>query len=155
MKTLFLALAVLSVGSVALADGFECQTIDSHLSVNAYNHTKANQGTRTGATMVLADNSQDRGTKTIAKFSHEQGNLVSTAGYYVATVKKSEVEEESIDVDGILLTEIDTLTLSVDFQYSAPVKNGAPLKGTLKIKKLTGERSDLALDCTRYLKNDE
>lgn len=152
MKHILLTIATLGLTQVAMADGFVCAS--EGLNVKVYNHTDPNQGTRTGAVMVVSSPDVGFGNKTIAKFTDanrtlESKNLIYTADVdlrYKDSGRKGEL------IGGTKLGQLDQIKLVVYFSYGAPVKDGDEVRARLRLVKRNGESSSIAMNCIRYLK---
>lgn len=155
MKAMMIVSAMLLMGSMARADGFECEAPDHGLNVKIYNQTNPNLGTRSGAVMLLSDESISFGNKTIARFSAEAGTLSSSELAYLAKVDLRFVDSNrrGENLLGTKLGQLKTIQANLRFSYAAPVKPGAIVRGSLVATKRNGEVIRAALVCTRYLKN--
>ncbi len=154
MKSTILALTVILVGTIAHADGFLCMS-DDGLNVKVFNHTSANEGTRSVAKLIVSDENVGYGNKTIATFSAAHSLVASYKQTYVANVdlrfKDSSRKGELIG--GTKLGELAQIVLSVDFSYANPLSNDDTVNGTLTLIKRDGEELIEAMNCKRYLKN--
>jgi hypothetical protein len=154
MKTFILTLAFLATGSMALADGFVCQTAAGDLTVRVYNQVQPVAGTRNASIMVLSNPRVALGRKTIAKFSSES-LLSNEAAHYAADVdlRYSGSNRKGELIAGTKLGYIDTIALDIDFSYAQPVAAGEVVDGILTIQKRDGSATEVQLECERYLKN--
>jgi len=155
-KMLIVAIAVCAVSGSAYADGFVCQARNASLTVKAYNHTHAVEGTRSGAVVVLSDPEASAGEKTIARFTDAKGTLSSHGADYVANVDlrfKDQSNKEALVAGKVQLEDLDTVELSVDFSYSQPIAAGESVDGTIILNTRDGNSISLDASCERYLKN--
>ena len=152
---IFVMAAVMATSSAAFADGFVCETRAQDLNVKVYNNTKAENGTRNAAVMVVSDPSVTYGRKTIARFTDVNGTISSKGAYYTANVdlRFNDSSRKGELIGGTKLGELDTIELAVDFNYSRPIADGEEVRGTLLLNKRNGQTIEKALDCVRYLKN--
>lgn len=153
MKT-FIFIAAIALSFSAHADGFKCET-DSGLIVQVYNHTDANNGTRTGAVMVISEPTYQRGNRTIASFSAEKKTLTSKSLSYVGNVdlRVKESNRKGELLLGTKLGYVDQIALHVDFSYARPTVNGALMMAELVVLKRDGSTISESAGCERYLKN--
>lgn len=153
MKALLITLALIT-GNLAHADGFKCIS-ESGLAIKVFNHTQPEDGTRTGAVMVVSDANVGFGNKTIASFKAEKGVLASKELVYTAKVdlRMSESNRQGELIGGTKLGYLSKLSLIVHFSYAAPLADGERVGATLKLTKRDGEQLFESVSCTRYLKN--
>jgi hypothetical protein len=154
MKAMFVTLAILASSMVAKADGFVC-TSESGLVVRVYNHTSAEEGTRTAAIMVLSDSSIGAGNKTIASFSDTKRTLSSSHQVYTAKVdlRVSESNRKGELIAGTKLGQLSKIVLDVFFSYAAPLAHGEEVGAELTLVKRNGDQIVESANCARYLKN--
>ena len=152
MKHILLTIATLGLTQVALADGFVCAS--EGLNVKVYNHTNPNDGTRTGAVMVISSSNVGYGNKTIAKFTDANRTLESKSSVYTADVdlRYNDSGRKGELIGGTKLGQLDQIKLSVYFTYGTGVKDGEEVAARLKLIKRNGESSSIAMNCIRYLK---
>ncbi len=154
MKYTIFALATMLAGTTAQADGFLCKT-DDGLDVKVFNHTLAEQGTRSVAKMIVSDDNIAYGNKTIATFSDAQAVLSSHRQTYIANVdlRFKESNRSGERISGTRLGALSRIILSVDFSYANPLDNDATVNGTLTTVKRNGEEHLEGVNCKRYLKS--
>ncbi|MBI4924989.1 MAG: hypothetical protein HY843_03610 [Bdellovibrio sp.] len=150
-----LAVGVMGLNGIAMADGFKCETRDGKLLVKVFNQVKPELGTRNAAVMVISDRDVHVGRKTIASFKDASGLLSSRGANYVAKVdlRFADSRRKGELIGGTKLGELDRILLGVDFNYSQPVEEGEIVSGVLTLEKRNGDSIELDMDCTRYLKN--
>lgn len=149
-----IALLTVLSSTVAMADGFVC-TSESGLNLKVYNHTNANQGTRTAAVMVISDSSVGAGNKVIARFTDVKGTLTSKSQIYTANVdlRFSDSNRKGELIGGTKLGQLDQIELAVDFSYAEPMAHGEETKAFLTLIKRNGAELIESVSCLRYLKN--
>ena len=154
MKTLIVMMAGL-MAVPALADGWQCQTVQGDLNIKIFNHTDPSQGTRNGAVMVLSDPYVSGGRKTIASFTDVKSTLSSSGAFYMADVDLRVVESRRKGelILGTKLGYVDSIQLDIDFSYANPIEHGEAVDGKLVVVKRDGDRIHRDVECTRYLKN--
>jgi hypothetical protein len=154
MKNVVVMMALTLAGTLAQADGFIC-TSESGLNIKVYNHTMAEEGTRTASVMVISDSNVGMGNKTIARFTDVNGNLSSGGAFYDANVdlRYSDSSRKGELIAGTKLGYVDHIYLHVDFNYSEPVVAGAELPARLQVLKRDGTVIEETVSCLRYLKN--
>ena len=152
MKNLGLLMG-LGFSSLALADGFQCQTDDGRLNIKAYNHVDAADGTRNAAVMVLSDTNVQAGRKTIAKFQAVETLWNSSATYVGRVDLRFSTQAAGEYVLGTRLGQLKTIVLDVDFNYANPIDNGEPADAKVIGHKRDGSKIEVAATCYRYLKN--
>ena len=155
MKAFIVMVALFASANAAQADGFKCQTLDGDLSIKAYNHTDASEGTRTGAVMVLSDPAVSSGRKTIARFTDVNGVLTSQGARYTANVdlRFNDSKRKGELILGTKLGELDQVIVSVDFTYGQNLEKGEMTSGEITLVKRNGKKIHSELECERYLKN--
>lgn len=146
MKYLLLCLGFLA--TTATADGFKCRSRAHDLSVQVYNSTDRNTGTRTPATVIISDSSKPYGSRLITKFTPERQNQT-----FVGYVGDWGFKVASQSILGVDFADLSTVDVYVDFNYYYPKTSGSYLRGRLTLVKTDGEEIDARLFCTRYLKN--
>lgn len=154
MKNVMMLVAAF-VSTSAFADGFVCESTDGLLTVKAYNHVNAMDGTRNAAVMILSDNTIQYGNKTIAKFESAEDRLTNQGAEFVADVdlRYNNTGRKGELIGGTKLGQLDQVILDVAFSYNAPVMHGEQLDGTLTLVKRDGSEIAIDLVCGRYLKN--
>ena len=145
---------VLAASGAARADGFVCQTVEGDLNVKVFNKTRASEGTRNAAVMVLSDPAVSGGRKTIARFTDANETLANEGARYTANVdlRFNDSERKGELIGGTKLGHLKTIDLDVAFSYADPVADEAGIEGVLTLTKRNGEVITLDLDCARYLK---
>ena len=154
-KMILVMMAAMGFSSVAMADGFICDTIDGRYTAKVYNQTDASRGTRNGAILILSDNAVQQGRKTIASFDSEQTLADREGASYEANVdlRYTKSGRGGENFLGTKLGQLDSIRLNVAFYYDMPVKNGEDLDGQLIAVKRNGSKIRAQVYCTRYLKN--
>lgn len=154
MKSLLVA-SLMVLSSVAMADGFKCEQLDSGLNIKVFNKTDASAGTRNAAVMVLSDSNIGSGNKTIASFKANKRTLGQNGTSYMAQVdlRVSESSRSGENILGTKLGQIAKIYVDVDHNYNEPMANGEYTTGTISIEKRNGDVKSFDLDCARYLKN--
>ena len=154
MKNTMIALLTLVTSTVVFADGFNC-TSESGLNIKVYNHVDANKGTRTGSVMVISDSSVGAGNKTIAKMSDVKGTMSSKNEVYTAKVdlRFTDSSHKGELIAGTKLGMLETIKLSIDFSFAAPVKAGEQVDALLVLTKRNQSQIVENVSCVRYLKN--
>jgi hypothetical protein len=155
MKVTLSALAFLLASPAAFADGFVCHNSREALSVKVFNNTDPSAGTRNGAVMVLSDLSVGAGNKTIARFTDSNLTLSNQSSKYAAKVdhRFNDSNRKGELIAGTNIGALAQVNLDLDFSYARPVAHGAFVRGTLGLIKRNGQTTNLAMDCSRYLKN--
>jgi hypothetical protein len=148
------AASVLLLANNAKADGFRCESAESSLGVLIYNHVMPHIGTRSGAVMVIYDAEYVTGKQTISKFESADRVVGSDTLTYTGIVdlRYNNTGSRYDMIMGMTLSEIKYLIFRADFTYSRPVKDGAPVSGTLIAVKRSGQQVSEEFECTRYLK---
>ena len=141
-------------GAQAQADGFKCEAYDQDLNVKVYNQTQPDAGTRNAAVMVVSDPSISDGRKTIATFEAGE-TLTNSAAVYKANVdlRFNNSGRQGELIAGTKLGQLKTSVLDVDFTFSNPLEAGEEADAVLKLVKRNGDRINVDMLCTRYLKN--
>jgi hypothetical protein len=154
MKAIISLLAVLTVSTLAHADGFVC-TSQSGLVVRIYDHTHANEGTRTAAVMTVSDSAVGAGRKTIAKFTAVNETLSSLNTVYTGKVdlRFNDSGRQGENIGGTKLGQLSEIAMSVHFSYNQPVANGEEVSAQLVLSKRNGDSIVESATCARYLKN--
>jgi hypothetical protein len=144
---------VLAAAPAAFADGWVCQTAQG-LRAAVYNHTAATVGTRSGAVMILSDETVQEGRKAIARFTDTHGTLGNSGATYVANVdlRFADSRRAGEYLAGTRLGYVDQVILDIDFSYAAPVAEGTTAEGDLIVVKRDGKRIVQSVECSRYLK---
>lgn len=144
----------LVASNAALADGFECITLDESVIVKVYHHVDASNGTRNGSVMIVSDPSIQVGRRTIASFTDVKGTLDNSGAAYSADVDLRMVESRrgGENIGGTKLRYLDSIELVVDFSYATPVAEGEELASVLHLVKRDGDVISKGAVCTRYLK---
>lgn len=164
MKILALFLTVLSLNSTARADGFRCEGANTGITIQVYNHTQPEIGTRIPAVMVVADSMVRSPNKTVAVFSYENQTLDYLGnGLFRGKVdlRYSETSRKGENVAGTklgLLQFIDLQILShfgkkFDYSRADQFKDREVLDSRISYIKRNGEALEEKAICTRYLKN--
>jgi hypothetical protein len=148
-------LVVLGQSSVAYADGFRCETVDSSLSIKAFNNTQPSEGTRNAAVLVLSDPSVKRGRKTIARFTDVNGTLRNSTALYSAKVdlRFNDSERKGEYLLGTRLGYVSRIDVAIDFAYGMGLRYGDETRGTITLVKRDGAQVSETLNCRRYLKH--
>lgn len=156
MKSILLSLIVLSVTSLAQADGFHCKTIEGDVSLLIHNHAHPEAGTRKGAVMVVTDRMAEADSRNIIHFYGDAGRLMNKGSRYVGIVGENFRDGTYVDdpyFSGAFLSELLQIVADIDFSYGAPVANGAEVLGTMILIKQSGDEIVRDLSCKRFLKN--
>ncbi len=158
ITTLIVAMAMASIGK---ADGFYCASPDGNLAVKVFDHVHRNLGTRNAARMIVSNPATESGTRTLAVFSSEQGNLWSTPhdGQYLKYVGYVDLRYKNIRKEKSILNEpisnLSTVTLNIYFNYRrSGLKDGQEVMGALDLSTRDGRHLYSELTCGRYLKTD-
>lgn len=154
-KIILLTAVVLSAFAAnAKADGFVCRTLENDLRVNVYNHVMPQNGTRTGAIMILSNPAVAPGRGTIATFENINELLSNHGPTYVAKVdlRYRNSNRPGEYISGTRLGYVDSILLDVFFSYYNNINRGEILAGQLLITKRDGARIHRNVECARYLK---
>jgi len=153
MKKILIALAVAISAQVSRADGFVCMSQDGRLSVKAYDHRDPNVGTRSGAVLVLSDNTVQYGRRTIARFSSDTGTLISGANSFLAKVdlRYRDSSRTGELIAGTKLGYLSRIRLDLNFTYGDNLADSSLLLGRLSLLKRDRTSIIVPLVCKRYL----
>jgi len=164
MKTLALIAVVLGSITTAHADGFRCEGANTGITIQVYNHTNPEIGTRVPAVMVVADSMVRSPNKTVAVFNWENKTLAYLGNglfqgkvdlRYIETSRKGE------NIAGTKLGYLQSINLQIlshfgkNFDYSRAdqFKNNEILDSRISYIKRNGEILEEKAICSRYLKN--
>ena len=156
MKKILLIAATVLSSSAALADGFVCHADEQDLKIKVYNHTRAEDGTRNAAVMVISDKTVQAGRKTIARFTGVNETLGSKGAVYTADVdlRFTDSARKGENIGGTKLGSLDSIVLDIEFSYAQPLAHGDTAPGQLTLVKRTGGVIVLDVECERYLKGE-
>jgi hypothetical protein len=146
--------ALLMFATKAHADGFRCESQESSLYVQIYNHVTPSKGTRTGAVMVVSDSEYVDGKKTIYRFETAHSMIGSDGLTYTGLIdlRTNNAGTRYDMIMGQQLSDVKYLIFRVDFTYANPIKHGDKVDGTLIVVKRSKEQISEEFECTRYLK---
>jgi hypothetical protein len=155
MKTIYALLGLALASTPAFADGFVCHGERDGLTIQVYNQTRPEAGTRNGAALIVSSDAVGAGRKTIARFTEANLTLGNEASVYTAKVdhRFNDSNRKGELIGGTKLGFLQYLVLNLDFTYARPVADGAPVRGDLTLVKRNGEQIAIDMDCARYLKN--
>lgn len=143
--------------TAAKADGFTCEGMNTGLIFKMYNHTRAEDGTRNAAIMVISDPSIAYGNKTIVSFLDAKSTLSNKGATYLGKVDLRVIESsrKGENIAGTKLGELKSIKAAVNFNYSSdtPSEKGEGFSGKATYAKRNGEILEERLACTRYKKN--
>ncbi len=149
----FLIATMMFMGTTASADGFVCYTKDNGLKIKMLNHVQPADGTRTGAVMIVSDQSIQEGKKTTVTFKSEDETLLTSGTRWIGTLPEDGVVKGGRNIAGTKLAYLNSFIVDVSHFYDLPVASGAKLYGGLTVVKIDGEKLREELNCYRYLKN--
>lgn len=146
-------------GTVAKADGFNCQGRSTGINIKLFNNTQPEAGTREVAVMVLSNPSVHTPNKTIAKFTGANGTLAAKGyGKYEAKVdlRFNDSGRAGELIGGTKLGQLKKILLDLNFSYNTidvELAKVSSVYGVIKYVKRDGDINSESVVCSRYLKN--
>lgn len=161
MALMFLALTSIST---AQADGFRCEGVNTGITIQVYNHTQPEIGTRVPAIMVVSDSMVRSPNKTVAVFSHENQTLAYLGnGLFQGKVdlRYTESSRKGENIAGTKLGYLQYIQLQIlshfgkkfDYSRADQFKDHEILDSRISYIKRDGEVLEEKAICSRYLKN--
>lgn len=158
MKKIIATIIVLAT-STSFADGFVCESLESDLRVKIYNKVLPSDGTRSASVMIVSDPQVQPGRQTIAKFSTENGSLITAHSGQLKFIGDVDLRFNDMGRSGEYLVgtrlgEVELIKLNIDFTYGDALSDGDTTSGRIIVVKRNGAAAVRDAVCTRYLKSE-
>lgn len=156
MKKLLTLFTVILSASLAKADGFKCNSVDGELSIQIYNQTNPNFGTRNSAVMIISDTQVALGNKTIARFFASEGNLHNEGSKYYANVDERYNNIPGGEyIAGTRISELSDIIIDIDFAYNDGISFGETVEAFLILNfEANRPQTKVFVLCDRYTKHN-
>lgn len=153
---LLVLLAISSISTIALADGFVCKTDREDLDIRVSNPRPVAKAFPSAAMKISSNPIAYARKRDTALFTNIQSSISASSIFYLANVATHSSPNNRPDgvFSGIRLNLIDQIMVEVFFDNQHIMQYGEYVPGTLTIAKRDGHRTLRRLDCFRYLKNE-